>query len=97
MLTSTYAALYKTTSPLTLDWRSEEVASMMGHDSNLVSLFCNIKTEMFWFRKCSEEHGYANMLAIKETDLLLQKHTLMNYVQKIFYSRHSSLRTRINY
>lgn len=50
MLTSTYAALYKTTSPLTLDWRSNEVAAMMGNDTQLIKLFCNIKTEMFWFR-----------------------------------------------
>lgn len=54
MLTSTYAALYKTTSPLTLDWRSKEVADMMGNDAHLINLFCNIKTEMFWFRKCSK-------------------------------------------
>jgi hypothetical protein len=52
MLTSIYAALYKTTSPLTLDWRSNEVAVMLGNDSQIINLFCNIKTEMFWFRKC---------------------------------------------
>lgn len=50
MLTSTYAALYKTTSPLTLDWRSKEVADMMGNDVHLINLLCNIKTEMFWLR-----------------------------------------------
>jgi hypothetical protein len=53
MLTSIYAALYKTTSPLTLDWRSKEVADMMWNDVHLIKLFCNIKTEMFWFRTCS--------------------------------------------
>ena len=47
-----YAALYKTTSPLTLDWRSKDVAAMLGNDADLIKLFCNIKTEMFWFRKC---------------------------------------------
>jgi len=52
MLTSIYAALYKTTSPLTLDWRSNEVAVMLGNDSQIINLFCDIKTEMFWFRKC---------------------------------------------
>ena len=50
MLTSIYAALYKTTSPLTLDWRKKEVAAMMRNDAHLINLFCNIKTEMFWFR-----------------------------------------------
>jgi hypothetical protein len=50
-LTSIYAALYKTTSPLTLDWRTKEVAEMLGKDEQLIQLFCNVKTEMFWFRK----------------------------------------------
>jgi hypothetical protein len=50
-LTSIYAALYKTTSPLTLDWRTEEVAEMLGKDEHLIQRFCNVKTEMFWFRK----------------------------------------------
>jgi len=50
MLTSIYAALYKATSPLTLDWRSKEVESMLGNDAQLIELFCNIKTEIFWFR-----------------------------------------------
>lgn len=63
MLTSTYAALYKTTSPLTLDWRSKEVANMMGNDPHLINLFCNIKTEMFWFRRYSEQTKQANQLS----------------------------------
>jgi hypothetical protein len=49
-LTSVYAALYRTTSPLTLDWRTEEVSKMLGGDAELIKLFSNIKTEMFWFR-----------------------------------------------
>jgi hypothetical protein len=52
-LTAIYAALYKTTSPLTFDWRTEEIARIMGNDPVLIELFCNIKTEMFWFRKFS--------------------------------------------
>ncbi|KAN0116972.1 hypothetical protein V8E51_002949 [Hyaloscypha variabilis] len=55
MLTSMYAALYKTTSPLTLDWRSKEVAAMLGNDADLITLFCNIKTEMFWFQSHKHE------------------------------------------
>ncbi len=50
-LTSIYAALYKTTSPLTFDWRKEEYFEMLGNDLTLVKSFCNIKTEMYWFRK----------------------------------------------
>ena len=50
-ITSIYAALYKTTSPLTLDWRTEEIASMLGNDVELIRLFSIIKAEMFWFRK----------------------------------------------
>jgi hypothetical protein len=49
-LTSIYGALYKTTSPLTLDWRIEEVAEMLGKDEELIKLFINVKTEMYWFR-----------------------------------------------
>jgi hypothetical protein len=58
MLTSIYAALYKTTSPLTLDWRSKEVAAMLGNDADLITLFCNIKTEMFWFREYTPSSPY---------------------------------------
>ncbi|KAE9376545.1 hypothetical protein N431DRAFT_501388 [Stipitochalara longipes BDJ] len=55
MLTSMYAALYKTTSPLTLDWRSKDIAAMLGNDASLITLFCNIKTEMFWFQAHTHE------------------------------------------
>ena len=50
-LTSMYAALYKTTSPLTFDWRTAEISDMLGTDQQLIRLFNNIKTEMYWFRK----------------------------------------------
>jgi len=50
-LTSIYATLYKTTSPLTFDWRKSEIAKLLGSDKELIRHFCNIKTEMFWFRK----------------------------------------------
>jgi hypothetical protein len=52
-LTSIYDSLYKRTSPLTLDWRKPEVAELLGKDQKLIRLFCDIKTEMFWFRKYS--------------------------------------------
>lgn len=61
MLTSIYSALYQTTSPSTLDWRSKEVASMLGNDVDLINLFSNIKTEMFWFRKCSMKYTQATL------------------------------------
>jgi len=50
-LTSIYNAVFKTTSPLTLDWRSEEISKLLGNDTELICLFCNVKTEIFWFRK----------------------------------------------
>jgi hypothetical protein len=50
-LTSIYASVFKTTSPLTLDWRTMEVSEMLGRDTELIRLFCDIKTEMFWFCK----------------------------------------------
>ena len=60
--TSIYAALYKTTSPLTLDWRTEEVAEMLGKDEQLIQLFCNVKTEMYWF--CKYQFYMANLLVL---------------------------------
>jgi hypothetical protein len=50
-LISVYSALYKTTSPLTMDWRTKEVSEMMGNDHELIRLFCIIKTEIYWFCK----------------------------------------------
>ena len=52
-ITSIYSALYKTTTPLTFDWRKEEISEMLGRDSELIKSFCNIKTEMFWLRMSS--------------------------------------------
>lgn len=52
-LTSIYSALYKTTSPLTFDWRTDEISEMLGRDQDLIKAFCSIKTEMYWFRMCS--------------------------------------------
>ena len=53
-LTSIYSALYKTTSPLTFDWRKKDVFSeMLGGDPVLIQLFCDIKTEMYGFRETS--------------------------------------------
>jgi hypothetical protein len=60
-LTSIYAALYKTTSPLTLDWRTKEVSDLLGNDQELIGLFCDIKTEMFWFRKCTGFFRYLTL------------------------------------
>jgi hypothetical protein len=81
MLTSTYAALYKTTSPLTLDWRSKEVAQMMGNDPQLIRLFCNIKTEMFWFRGCSlspemKKSQLISSCRSMHTPLISRRHTI---------------------
>ncbi|KAH8744021.1 hypothetical protein F5882DRAFT_423713 [Hyaloscypha sp. PMI_1271] len=54
-ITSIYSALYKTTTPLTFDWRKEEISKMLGRDSELIKSFCNIKTEMFWLH--AERNG----------------------------------------
>jgi hypothetical protein len=50
-LTAIYSALYRTTSPLMLDWRKDEISELLGKDPDLIRLFCDIKTEMYWFRK----------------------------------------------
>jgi hypothetical protein len=55
-ITSIYSALYKTTTPLTFDWRKEEISKMLGKDSELIKSFCNIKTEMFWLRMSSSSN-----------------------------------------
>jgi hypothetical protein len=85
MLTSTYAALYKTTSPLTLDWRSKEVAGMMGNDAHLISLFCNIKTEMFWFRAY-----FPTLSCLRRLTSSLQKRIEIDCFQRTHCSRRLS-------
>lgn len=45
-LTSIYAALYKTTTPLAFDWRKEEIYELLGHNDSLVEAFNLIKTEI---------------------------------------------------
>jgi hypothetical protein len=45
-LTSIYAALYKTTTPLAFDWRKEEIYELLGHDDFLVEAFDLIKAEI---------------------------------------------------
>ncbi|KAK0104871.1 hypothetical protein ONS95_005137 [Cadophora gregata] len=77
-LTSTYAALYNSTSPLTLDWRTEEIASLLDRDPELIKLFCNIKTEMFWFYAIKdsllEEDTLFKSLIIENESKLLRAH-----------------------
>jgi hypothetical protein len=45
-LTSIYAALYKTTTPLAFDWRKEDIYELLGHDDTLVKAFDQIKAEI---------------------------------------------------
>ncbi|KAF8849451.1 hypothetical protein BDZ45DRAFT_680506 [Acephala macrosclerotiorum] len=78
-LTSIYAALYKTTSPLTLDWRKEEISSeMLGGDSELIRLFYNIKTEMYWFHAKRDqlfpEDALFKSLIVENESKLLESH-----------------------
>jgi hypothetical protein len=49
-LTSIYSALFKTASPLTFDWHTDEISDMLGRDPSLIKAFCYVKTEMYWFR-----------------------------------------------
>jgi hypothetical protein len=56
-LTSIYSALFRTSSPLIFDWRTDEVSEMLGKDPELIRLFCNIKTELYWFSKSSISLG----------------------------------------
>ncbi|PVH78343.1 hypothetical protein DL98DRAFT_656220 [Cadophora sp. DSE1049] len=77
-LTSMYAALYNSTSPLTLDWRTEEISALLDRDPELIKLFCNIKTEMFWFYAVKdsllEEDTLFKSLIIENESKLLRAH-----------------------
>ncbi|KAF4628762.1 hypothetical protein G7Y89_g9391 [Cudoniella acicularis] len=77
-LTSIYSALYKTTSPLTLDWRTEEVSELLGRDQELIRLFCNIKTEMYWLQtemdSLRPEDNLFKTLVVENESRLLEAH-----------------------
>lgn len=78
MLTSIYATLYRTTSPLTFDWRQNEIAELVGNDLELIRLFCNIKTEMFWLQAENEslfpEDALFKTLVVENENNLLAAH-----------------------
>ncbi|KAH6678190.1 hypothetical protein B0J14DRAFT_650412 [Halenospora varia] len=77
-LTSIYSALYKVSSPLTLDWRNEAVSEMLGRDPELIRAFCDIKTEMYWIQ--SEMHFFIpedklfRTLVVENENRLLEAH-----------------------
>ncbi|KAL5314161.1 hypothetical protein ACEPPN_018585 [Leptodophora sp. 'Broadleaf-Isolate-01'] len=77
-LTSMYAALYKTTSPLTFDWRIAEISDMLGRDPELIRLFNNIKTEMYWFHAAREslleEDSLFKSLVVENESKLVSAH-----------------------
>ncbi|KAH7304893.1 hypothetical protein BKA65DRAFT_205484 [Rhexocercosporidium sp. MPI-PUGE-AT-0058] len=77
-LTSIYAALYKTTSPLTLDWRTAEISDMLGRDPELIRLFNHIKTEMYWFHAARdsllEEDSLFKSLVVENESKLVTAH-----------------------
>lgn len=75
-LTSIYAALYRTTSPLTFDWQTDEISGMLGSDPQLIQLFCDIKTEMNWFHlnkdKLSDEDSLFKALVVENESKLVR-------------------------
>lgn len=73
-ITSIYSALYKATTPLTFDWRKEEISGMLGRDPQLIRSFCNIKTEMFWLRESSLNLSLAGTHSVKDAE----RHDLLN-------------------
>ncbi|KAH6718828.1 hypothetical protein BKA61DRAFT_262953 [Leptodontidium sp. MPI-SDFR-AT-0119] len=77
-LTSMYAALYKTTSPLTFDWRTTEISDMLGRDPELIRLFNDIKTEMYWFHAARdsllEEDSLFKSLVVENESKLVSAH-----------------------
>ncbi|KAG4443427.1 hypothetical protein IFR05_001106 [Cadophora sp. M221] len=77
-LTSMYAALYKTTSPLTFDWRTAEISDMLGRDPELIRLFNDIKTEMYWFHAARdsllEEDSLFKSLVVENESKLVSAH-----------------------
>ncbi|KAH6678189.1 hypothetical protein B0J14DRAFT_650411 [Halenospora varia] len=77
-LTSIYSALYKTTSPLTLDWRTEEVLEMFGGNTELIHYFSSIKTEMHWIQfemaNLRPEDSLIKTLVVENENRLLEAH-----------------------
>lgn len=88
-LTAIYAALYRTTTPLTFDWRKDEIADLLGHDPTLIRMFSDIKTEMFWFRKL-------NSICRLNLSDFKQMQKRIRYSLRTSYSRHLWLKTRTN-
>ncbi|KAH6678188.1 hypothetical protein B0J14DRAFT_316756 [Halenospora varia] len=77
-LTSIYSALYKTTSPLTLDWRTDGVADMLDRDPELIRHFCYIKTEIYWIQSETKffrpEDNIFKRLVLENENRLLEAH-----------------------
>ena len=62
ILTSIYAALFRSSTPLYLDWRVEANFDLLGKSDEVKNAFCNLCTQAFWFCtlpsiKCSGTHG----------------------------------------
>jgi len=49
MLTANYAALFRTSTPLYLDWSVEANFDRIGKSIALKEAFYNLQTEVFWF------------------------------------------------
>jgi hypothetical protein len=49
IVASTYAALFRHSTPLYLDWRVEKNFDLIGKNEPLKGAFYNLRTEVFWF------------------------------------------------
>ncbi len=52
-LVSVYSALFKSTTPLYIDWRLGSNRELFGQDENLLQAFKSLRTETLYFRMSS--------------------------------------------
>lgn len=89
-LTAIYSALYRTTSPLTLDWRTDEISELLDKDPDLIRLFCDIKTEMYWFRMFSQRADARKLTGTNKCNFQIARK--IDFIQGILCSRRLSWR-----
>ena len=55
-LVSVYSALFKSTTPLYIDWRMSSNLELFGRDEELIATFKSLRTEAFYFRETNPFH-----------------------------------------
>jgi hypothetical protein len=87
-LTAIYSALYRTTSPLTLDWRTDEISELLDKDPDLIRLFCDIKMDMYWFRRFFQRADARKLIRTNECNFQIARK--IDFIQGMLCSRRLS-------